>query len=56
MRKQAAGEPVNDNADSITVDDVLLLLVLVGMFAGTIWLLAYVMLGGTDDVIALLQR
>ena len=53
---RAERKAANDNADHLTVDDVLLLLVLVGMFAGTLWLLGYVMLGGTDGVVALLRR
>lgn len=54
---RVVGEPANDNAEgTITPDDVLMLVVLIGIFTGTLALLAYVMLGGTDDVVTLLRR
>ena len=43
-----SAEPANDNVDgTITPDDILMLTVLFVIFAGSLGLLAYVMLGGT---------
>lgn len=51
-----SAEPTNDNVDgTITRDDILMLTVLFVIFAGSVGLLAYVMLGGPDDVVALLR-
>lgn len=54
---EASPQAANDNlSGTITPDDILMLTVLVVIFAGTLGLLIYIMLGGTDDVVSMLKR
>ena len=54
--KDSAALPANDNVEcTITLDDILMLAVLFGIFAGIIGLLVYGMIGGPDDVVAMLR-
>ena len=54
---EASPQAANDNlSGTITPDDILVLVVLVAMFVGTVGLLIYTMMSGTDDVVSMLKR
>ena len=58
---QTSRDPVvetadDDRGDAFTPDDILMVAVLLGIFAGTVGLLIYVMLGGTDDLVSMLRK